>query len=522
MFSKLKLLAKDTVIYGFSSILARSLNYLLVPLYANRLSTFDNGIQAVIYANIALANVLFSYGLETSYLKIASDAVKSGKDERLYFSTALTSLLFTSTLFAVLICLFAPAIAELAGLSRGEGLFVRYAALILWLDTMLVIPFAELRRTRQPFRFALARVLGVVAVVLSAFILVMSLNTGLQGVFMAEALGSFASLLLVIPVFRKLRAFFSFGVLSQMLRIGLPYVPTGIAGLLIHLIDRNILIRISPAEIERVYGKGFMASDIVGIYGRVAAFGVILQLFIQVFRFAWQPFFLQHADDPDAGRLFRQVMNLSTIFTIVLAVAATLFVPDLVRYHYGGRLYLLPPKYWIGLSILPWIFFSYVFDMISTNLSAGLLITGNTRYLPIVTFAGAVATSMACMFLIPLNGMEGAAMAILFGTLVMCLAMLGFSLKVYPLRYDWEKLVFLLVAGLLVSFLFAFGLTGRWTGADVGLNGTVMKLLVVVAFLGLGVLVFRDEALAVARKTTLWRRSSGNSRSRGGNSELLP
>ena len=85
MLSKLKLLFKDTVIYGSSTILARSLNYLLVPLYANKLSTFDNGVQTIIYANIALANVLFSYGLETSYLKVVSDSAHKDRDETQLF-----------------------------------------------------------------------------------------------------------------------------------------------------------------------------------------------------------------------------------------------------------------------------------------------------------------------------------------------------------------------------------------------------------------------------------------------------
>jgi O-antigen/teichoic acid export membrane protein len=500
MFSKLKLLAKDTVIYGTSTILARSLNYLLVPLYANKLSTFDNGIQAVIYANIALANVLFSYGLETSYLKVASDAIHEDGDEKLFFSTAFVSLLITSTLFAFLIVYFAPSIAEIIGLSAGDGIYVRYAALILWIDTMLVIPFAELRLKRKAFQFALSRVFGVIAVVISAFILIIPMKTGLHGVFISQTMGSVVSLVLVVPVFRKLKAFFSIDLLRDMLRIGLPYVPTGIAGLLIHLIDRNLLIRISQNDIERIYGSGFQSSDIVGIYGRVAAFGVILQLFIQVFRFAWQPFFLQHSNDPDAKRLFRQILNLSTIFTLVLAVAATFFVPDLVRYHYAGRLYILPPKYWIGLSVLPWIFFSFVFDMVSTNLSAGLLITGNTRYLPIVTFAGAAVTSLACWLLIPVSGMDGAAVAILAGTAVMCLFMVYYSLKVYPNRYDWGKLLILLVVGILFTQYPVLGMLADHHPAVTAIEGGVVKSVIVLVYLAFGVFVFRAEASAVAGK----------------------
>ena len=483
--------------------MARSLNYILVPLYANKLSTFDNGVQTIIYANIALANVLFSYGLETSYLKVVSDAAHKDRDETQLFSTAFIALFVTSTLFAFSIAFFAPDIARLIGLSTGDYLFVRYAALILWIDTLLVIPFAELRLKRKALQFAAARVVGVIAVVISAIILIVPLHSGLKGVFISEAFGSLVSLLLVIPVFSQFRIFFSGEQLREMLRIGLPYVPTGIAGLLIHLIDRNILIRIPASVIERLYGKGYQPSDIVGIYGRIVAFGVVLQLVIQVFRFAWQPFFLQHARDPDAKLLFRHVLSISTLATMFIALAACFFVPDLVRYHYGGRFYLLPPPYWIGLSVLPWIFLSYVFDMVSTNLSAGLLLTANTRYLPVVTFAGAAVTALCCWWLIPLSGMEGAAYAIVAGTAVMCMVMAFFSLRVYPVRYDWMKLIMLLLIGIAlagVQLLVEPLMPHFWALLAV-------KALLLVIYLVFALLFFRQEALLVGRKVgTKFRR----------------
>jgi O-antigen/teichoic acid export membrane protein len=514
MLSKLKLLAKDTVIYGASTILARSLNYVLVPLYANKLTTFDNGIQAVVYANIALANVIFTYGLETSYLKVASDAIKRNEDERPLFSTAFFSLFVTSILFSALMLFFAPSIAVAIGLAPESGLFIRYAAAILFLDTMLVVPFAELRLKRKAIRFALAKVMGVVGGVISTFVLILGVGAGLSGVFIGEALGSLVSLCFILPVLKNFKPFFSPGMYRQLLGIGLPYVPTGIAGLLIHLIDRNLLIRIPQQDIERLYGAGFQASDITGIYGRVAAFGVALQMFIQIFRFAWQPFFLQHADDPEAKPLFRQVMNLSGIAVIVLAVACTFFVPDLVRHHWGGVLYLLPPKYWMGLSILPWIFFSYVFDMISTNLSAGILITGNTKYLPVVTFVGAAVTSLGCWILIPLVGMDGAAVAILFGTAAMCLCMGWYSVRFYPVSYDWGRLALLLGAGLafavwhddLLLWLAGFGVEGG--------VALLVKLLVVLLYLAFGTLIFRSEAAAVVRMAQKKLRPAGGSVSR--------
>lgn len=497
MLEKLKLLAKDTVIYGASTIIARSLNYLLVPLYANRLSTFDNGVQTLVYANIALANVLFSYGLETSYLKSASDTLHRSGDSRGYFSTAFFSLLVTSTLFAAIMALFSVQFASFIGLGASEGEFITYAAVILWIDTLLVIPFAELRLKRKALQFAAARIVGVVAVVVSAVILLVPFDAGLPGAFFANIIGSLVSLVVVLPLLRDLKPFFSFAYLGEMLRIGLPYVPTGIAGLLIHLIDRNLLIRISPSDIERIYGKGYLASDIVGIYGRVAAFGIILQLLIQVFRFAWQPFFLQHSNDPDVKRLFRYVLSISTVVTMFAALAATFFVPELVRYHYGGSFYLLPPKYWIGLSVLPWIFLSYVFDMISTNLSSGILVTGNTRYLPVVTFSGAVVTGLGCWLLIPVSGMDGAAYAIVAGTVVMCLVMTYYSLRVFPNRYDWGKLLVLLVAGIAaVPFEELFSL--RF--GDASLAGVLLRLFFLFFYALLAVLLFGEESRMVFEK----------------------
>ena len=190
------------------------------------------------------------------------------------------------------------------------------------------------------------------------------------------------------------------------------------------------------------------------------------------------------------------MLSISTLFTMFLALAATFFVPDLVRYHYGGSFYLLPPRYWIGLSILPWIFLSYVFDMVSTNLSAGLLLTGNTRYLPVVTFAGAAVTALFCWWLIPQSGMDGAAYAIVAGTVVMCLVMAWYSLKVFPISYDWLKLFLLLLVGILFAWLHAL-LAPSVTASVVD---SALKVLLLGCYLVFAMGLFREETLIVAAK----------------------
>jgi Na+-driven multidrug efflux pump len=190
------------------------------------------------------------------------------------------------------------------------------------------------------------------------------------------------------------------------------------------------------------------------------------------------------------------VLSISTFFTMFLALAATYFVPDLVRHHYAGSFYLLPPRYWIGLSILPWIFLSYVFDMISTNLSAGILITGNTRYLPVVTFAGAAVTAFFCWWLVPVSGMDGAAFAIVAGTVVMCLVMTWYSLKVFPVPYDWLKLFLLFVVGIVLGWFEYFA------GPKLPQAGALLaaKTALLALYLACAMVFFREEALLISVK----------------------
>ena len=134
--------------------------------------------------------------------------------------------------------------------------------------------------------------------------------------------------------------------------------------------------------------------------------------------------------------------------------------------------------------------------MVSTNLSAGILITGNTRYLPVVTFAGAGVTAIFCWWLVPLRGMDGAAYAIVAGTVVMCLVMAWYSLKVFPIRYDWLKLFLLFLAGIVLGwFQFFVGPELFQTGVVLGIKASLLVL-----YLAFAMVLFREEAMLVAVK----------------------
>ncbi len=489
MLEKLKLLAKDTMIYGVSSILARALNYILVPLYANFLLTAENGVHALIYANLAFLNILFTYGQETAYMKFASENPEDSETQKRYFMTAFLSLSLSSVLFSSLIIMYAGELALLLGLDFNAGIYIQYAAVILLLDTLIVIPLANLRLERKAAKFALVKLLGVGLTVVSTILFITVYDYGLHGAFWGNILGSGIVLVLLIPEIISRLSNGSWSFWKEMLWLGLPYVPSGLMGLFVRLVDRNVLMHVPDKTFQSIYGKAITSTEIVGIYGRVVAFGILIQLLVQIFRFAWQPFFLQHAHEPDSKRLFSKVFTITSIGVTVLIVGASLIVPDLIQVHYFGSVYLLPPQYWIGLSVLPIVFFGSLFEMMSVNLSAGLLIEKRTQVLPIVSAFGAAFTIGLSIWLSNQYGMMGAAIAATGGLMVMALAMAYFSQKYYKNSYDWGKIFSMVVLGIGV-LLFAERIQSSLSS----------DVLIFLGYCAVSLLFFRSELQAVLKK----------------------
>lgn len=537
MASKLRSLFQDTAIYGVSTILARGINYLLVPFYANLLSTGDNGVQGILYANIALVSILFSYGMESAYMKFASEVPSASVADSLVassasiaqtlnspeprqasaftatsaktnaaetekrFGTPMWSLLASSLVLTALIAFIAPALCGAMNLPEDNAVYVRYAAAILFLDTITLVPMARLRLERQAIRFAAIRLLNVGATVVLSITLVVFFSLGLHGVFLANIAGSFAALLLLLPStlssMWSSRFTFSFPLWREMLRFGLPYIPAGIAASLIDFIDRAVLIRLPDDTVAALYGSGLTGKDLVGIYSRIYALGILVQLLVQVFRFAWQPFFLQHARDRDAPALFSRVMTLSVGVIIAASLAASLFVPELIEVKWFGRFYILPPPFWRGLPILPLLYLSFVFDMMYANLMAGFVIEKQTKYLPVITAFGAVATVGICLTLVPqtgsagrmIGGMMGAAIATMCGSLVMAVAGFFYARRIYPVPYEWRNLLVMLTSAVIFYSIALYLPPSLLTKAAL--------LLLFVLTIGL---LFRDEAKTVLEK----------------------
>ncbi|RMI01326.1 MAG: hypothetical protein D6681_10935 [Calditrichaeota bacterium] len=229
-----------------------------------------------------------------------------------------------------------------------------------------------------------------------------------------------------------------------MLKFGLPFLPNGIAFTTIELVDRFIV----PA----VLGK-----DALGLYAANYKFGVVLLLLIVAFRNAWQPFFLKIAHQEDARQVYSRVLTYFTIGGGLIVLSGTFFIRDLLTVHYLGRVYILGPHYWEGIPIIPLILLSYFFFGIYVILTPGFYIKKKSQYMVLFTGAGALINVAVNLWLLPVLGIMGAALATLASYLTMAGTIFFFSHRIFPLRIEWSR-----VGQMLALIALGMGLHYGW------------------------------------------------------------
>ena len=465
MLDKIKRLGTETAVYGISTILGRFLTFILTPLYTHALPAEDLGVVAYVYAYVAFLNVIYGYGMEGAFMKYVS-TLEIGNRKQV-FSVPFLSVLGTSTLFTALILGFASPLAQLIDVPAAYGHVIPYAGLILFCDAVTVIPFAALRMESKARFFATVKTvsiaLNVVLNILSLFVFKM----GIEGIFLSGVISSAASVLMLLPVILKsLTWSLPRPLLPGLLRFGLPSIPSGIAGMMIQVINRPIMMAISGAAA-------------VGVFQANYRLGIFMMLLVSMFDFAWRPFFLTHAKDPEARTLFARILTYFVLLMSTVLVVLTLFLADAVKWHIFFGKSLIASKYWVGLEIVPVILLAYLFLGIYNNLIAGIYIEKRTALLPIVTFAAAAVNVVANYLMIPPWGIMGAALATLISYITMAGMLYVMVQRIYPVRYEWERLGKIALASVVVV---AAGLFVRQSPLALSLKGVALVLFPVLLY----------------------------------------
>lgn len=428
----LKTLAKDTAIYGVSSIVGRFLNYLLVPIYASAMSAASGGYGVVteVYAWVALMLVVLTYGMETGFFRFAN---KEDENPQTVYSTTLISVGATSLLFILLCLSFLQEIAGVLGYSEHPW-YIGMMVIVVGMDAFQSILFAYLRYKRRPIKFAVLKLLFIVTnIVLNLIYYVVLKGTDVFYAFLFNLVCTSVVMFGFIPELR-VHLVFDKALLKRMLVYSFPILILGIAGILNQVADKIIFRHVYPDAAE--------ASVQLGIYGAASKIAMIMAMFTQAFRFAYEPFVFGKSKDKDSKQMYAQAMKFFIIFTL-LAFLAVMFYLDLLKYILGR-------DYWPGLKVVPIVMAAEIFMGVYFNLSFWYKLIDETRW-------GAYFSAVACtvvilmnVFLIPLYGYMACAWAGFTGYAVAMLLSYFVGQRKYPIRYDLKSIgMYVLIAAAL-------------------------------------------------------------------------
>jgi O-antigen/teichoic acid export membrane protein len=478
MLSDIKQLGKETAIYGVSTIVGRFLNFLLVPLYTNVFSRQDYGLMTNVYAYIALFNIIYLYGMDSAYLKYAS--TEELGDEKKTFSTAYNAVLISSLLYSLLFLVFRSGLFRQLALAEGQKRILFLIMGILFFDAVSIVPFARLRFHNRPWKFAIIKSLNIVVNLALNIVLILRFHMGIEAVFLAGLAASVLTWLALLPdILKNLELRISRNLLGALLKFGIPFVPTGLASMVTQVIDRPILLALTSAAT-------------VGVYQANYKLGIFMMLFVSMFQYAWQPFFLKNAARQDARILFGKVLTAFLLAASAIFIVLSLFIEDIVKTSIFG-VHLVGRDFWEGLPIVPIILLAYLFNGLYINFMAGIQIEKKTQFMPIVTGAGALVNVAANFLLIPEFGYFGAAWATLLSYLIMAVGNYLFSQRFYRIKYEAGKLA-LITTTLVVSFGGYLIAERLWPG-----GGLLFKIIAFATYLVL-IFSFRLVDLRTIRK----------------------
>ena len=426
MFKDLKRLGRETAVYGLSTIVGRMLNILLLPLYTHALAPADYGVVATLFSYIAFLNILYWHGMDFSFMRYYD-----AKSPRPTFSTSFWSLAATTVALTGLLTLFSNQAAAAGGLA-GYGELVRYAAWIMAMDALAIIPFAYLRMNHRAYAFAGIKVANIALNLALNYVFLIRWRLGVSGVFLASLLTSCATFAMLAPVLvLELRPVFEKALYGELLAFALPLVPAGLASMMVQVIDRPIL-------------KFMTTAAVVGIYQANYRLAIFMQLVVNMFDAAWRPFFLEKGGEPGEPVLGRVLTYFSAGGAFML-VFVSLFIPHIVCLPLFAGRSLIPSAYWPGLAIVPIVTLGYLFNGVYINFLAPVTLAKKTSRVAVATAVGAAVNVGTNLWWIPRWGMFGAGLATLAAYAAMAAALYLLGRKIHRVDYEWGRLLHLAV-----------------------------------------------------------------------------
>ncbi|MGM9785998.1 MAG: oligosaccharide flippase family protein [Candidatus Cryptobacteroides sp.] len=520
MANPLKQLAGQTVIYGLSTILARIINFLFVPVYTRLLTPESYGVVTEFMAYIAVLQVVLVMGLETGCFRFAN---KEGVDAGSVYSNAFVTVFGVSAAFLALMIAFASPISSALGY-EGYSSCIMYMGGILAIDSVTAILFAKLRQENKALKFAILKTIKIITETAANLVLFLAFPKYCLRVAEAagktvDAASSLPALgpsdvwmlhfvpatpdfsyvifaifiscivcgLLFIPDILKLTFRLDGRLLGKMLAYSLPLMVASLPGVVNDLLDR-ILFRYFDTNAEAWRSS-------LGLYQAAVKLAVIMNLFIQMFRYAAEPFFFRRARDKDSGTLYASVQEYFTAFCGLVFLGVILYI-DIIAL-------ILGPQFRSAVGVVPVMLLSYMLLGMLFNVSMWYKLSGKTNMAIWITLAGLVVTAVVIMVFMPKYSYWAAAWGHLASYTVMLLISSVLGAKYYPIPYRWGRILAIMLSmgavygiSLIVDRQFFASVSSTWM--------TVLKLAVhtvlIIAYMAIAWLIIRKQTKTIGNE----------------------
>jgi O-antigen/teichoic acid export membrane protein len=434
------------------TMVPRLLNYIiLTPYFTYSIFTGDAvneyGKLTELYAYVTFLLILLTYGMETAYFRFSNTA----ENKQNVFSTILASVFITSTLFIVIVFINVSPIADLLDYS-GEKSFIIIVASIVAIEAFTAIPFAKIRVQEKAIKFAILKSINVVVnivIIVIFYNLLPAIGMGdyikneqgiisVKFVLLANLITSIVVLFILLPDLNEFSyKQCNFKLWKNLIKFGWPLLIAGFAGTINETLDRSLLKHLIADKSRALYD--------LAVYGANYKIAALILLFIQMYRFALEPFFFNYADKDDSKEQYSRLMNLFVGITVAMGVFILVFL-DYIKFF-------IKPDLHEGLTIIPFIIVAYILSGIYYNQSVWYKLTDKTYYAAIIALIGAGITIFINVYFAPEHSYQASAVAHVISYGFMVILSYFLSLKYFRIKYDIMRIFSYFFLGVVLVLL---------------------------------------------------------------------
>ena len=432
----IKLLGKQSLIYGFGHIITRLVTFLLLPLYTNHFTPEEYGIVALFYTFVPLLNIVVRYGMGAAFLK---NYVPAEKKERIEIMTNVIFSLFISGIpFLVLFYFFREDLSFVFfGVSNPS--YIVIMAMIIFFDTIWSIPMLSLRAENRPHLFILLSFLNVGITLICNLVFIIIFKQNISSIFISNLIASSTIFILVLPYIYQKFKFSSLSIVKwkKILSFAFPFLPAGLFAMVMEVADRYILKLLTDLETVGIYNAGYKI-------------GVLMLLVVNGFNMGWQPYFLEKNFD-SRNEIYPRINSIVLAILGFIWIFLLFWADDLIKTSFFG-LTFFGSDFFESLNIIPWVGLGYFFYGFYHLQTPGVFLKNRPKYAAWTRLFGAISNIVLCFYFIPIFGAIGAAYAtcISFGLM----ALLMFFINRYLISVNLElKNLFIIFSLLILSYM---------------------------------------------------------------------